>query len=100
MVCREYRDIPFLNLALILHKARYSTEAAIILHAAVDHAPIQPTNYFVLGNVYASMGEYNRSLACYDNLLKLMPDMQQAHTAKHAILCHLRLKNELMELHE
>lgn len=100
LFCRRYRDIPFLNLASTFHQARRHKEAAIILHAAVDHAPTQPLHYYALGNVYTVLAEYNRSLACYNNILKLQPSMQEAATLRHAILCHQKLEKELLELHE
>lgn len=99
-VYRRYRDIPLLNLAGVFHQARRHQEAAIILHAAVDHAPTQLLHYYALGNVYTVLAEYNRSLACYSNILKLDPNMQEAATLKHAILCHQKLERELLGLHE
>lgn len=100
LICREYRDIALLNLASIFHQARYPGEAAIILHAAVDHAPHQPANHFALGNVYAVLSDYNRSVACFDNFLKLRPGLQEAITSKFATICHRKLEKGLLDLHE
>ncbi|XP_031341481.1 tetratricopeptide repeat protein 17-like isoform X2 [Photinus pyralis] len=97
---REYKDIPLLNLAGIFHQARYPKDAAILLHAAVEHAPFQATNYIALGNVYAVLSDYNRSVACYDNVLKLQPDLEDVATTKYATLCHKRLDSGLLQLHE
>lgn len=98
--CSEYRDIPLLNLANIFHQGRHSRDAAIILHAAVDHAPQEPIHYQALGNVYAVLAEYNRSISCYENVLKLRPTVRDVSHAKSAVLCHQRLESELMELHK
>lgn len=97
---REYRDIALLNLASIFHQAQFPAEAAIILHAAVDHAPHQPANHFALGNVYAILADYNRSIACYDNFLKLRPALSEVLATKHTILCHRKLEMELVDMHE
>jgi hypothetical protein len=59
-VNRQYRDLALLNLGAIFHRARFPAEAAIILHAAVDHAPLMASSHFLLGNVYAVLGDYNR----------------------------------------
>ncbi|KAF5282200.1 hypothetical protein FQR65_LT02897 [Abscondita terminalis] len=97
---RQYKDIPLLNLAGIFHQARYAKDAAILLHAAVEHSPFQATNYIALGNVYAVLSDYNRSVACYDNVLKLQPELENVATVKYATLCHKRLDSGLIQLHE
>ncbi|XP_015120948.1 tetratricopeptide repeat protein 17 isoform X2 [Diachasma alloeum] len=84
---REFRDIPLLTTGGILHAAKHSAEAAIVLHAAIDYAPTQSHQHLALGHVYAILGDYNRSIACYDNSLKLTPSMEQAKQAKFVILC-------------
>ncbi|XP_011868163.1 PREDICTED: tetratricopeptide repeat protein 17 isoform X2 [Vollenhovia emeryi] len=112
IVCapRQYRDIPLLTTAGILHAARYSGEAAIILHAAIDHNPTESHHHLALGHVYAALGDFDRSAACYDNCLRLAPDTMEAKQMKYAILCHRfletslllfdqRLRNVLSEIH-
>lgn len=112
IVCapRQYRDIPLLTTAGILHAAKYSGEAALILHAAIDHNPIESHHHLALGHVYMSLGDFERSAACYDNCLKLKPEMIEAEQMKYAILCHRllettlllfdhRLRNVLSEIH-
>lgn len=57
-----------------------------------------------------SLGDFERSAACYDNCLKLKPEMIEAEQMKYAILCHRllettlllfdhRLRNVLSEIH-
>ncbi|KAF5282029.1 hypothetical protein FQA39_LY00553 [Lamprigera yunnana] len=99
-VPREFKDIPLLNLAGIFLQARYAKDAAILLHAAVEHSPFQASNYIALGNVYAILSDYNRSIACYDNVLKLQPELENVATVKYATLCHKRLDSGLIQLHE
>ncbi|KAL6265599.1 hypothetical protein P5V15_002393 [Pogonomyrmex californicus] len=98
IVCapRQYRDIPLLTTAGILHAARYSGEAAIILHAAIDHNPTESYHHLALGHVYTSLGDFDRSAACYDNCLKLAPDTLEAKQMKYAILCHRSLETSLL----
>ncbi|KYN15443.1 Tetratricopeptide repeat protein 17 [Trachymyrmex cornetzi] len=112
IVCasRQYRDIPLLTTAGILHAARYSGEAAIILHAAIDYNPTESYHHLALGHIYVSLGDFDRSAACYDNCLKLAPDTLEAKQMKYAIFCHRfletslllfdqRLRNVLSEIH-
>ncbi|XP_070517134.1 tetratricopeptide repeat protein 17-like isoform X4 [Cardiocondyla obscurior] len=107
---RQYRDIPLLTTAGILHAAKYSGEAAIVLHTAIDHNPTESYHHLALGHVYTSLGDFDRSAACYDNCLRLAPDTIEAKQMKYAILCHRfletslllfdqRLRNVLSEIH-
>lgn len=97
---RHYRDLALFNLGAIFHQAHFPAEAAIILHAAVDHAPLMAQSHFLLGNVYAVLGDCNRSVACYDNALKLQPSMEQVTRTKHSVLCHRKLEKGLYDLYE
>lgn len=84
----------------ILHAAKYSAEAAIVLHAAIDYAPNQSHQHLALGHVYAILGDFNRSVACYDNSLRLTPTMEQARQAKFVILCCQSVTEALTALHK
>ncbi|XP_067009164.1 tetratricopeptide repeat protein 17 [Anabrus simplex] len=97
---REYRDLALLTLGGVLHQARASSEAAVVLHAAVDHAPMEASNHLALGTVYAALGDYNRSVSCLDNALKLQPGLEVAARIKHAVVCHRKLEHGLLELNE
>nr|XP_014281051.1 tetratricopeptide repeat protein 17 isoform X2 [Halyomorpha halys] len=97
-VPREYKDTPLFNLGVMLHRAQCTAEAAILLHCAIDHAPHKPLAHFVLANVYASLGDYNRSIACYDNALGLDETWNLVRTMRHNILCHSKLKQRLQRL--
>ncbi|XP_043289555.1 tetratricopeptide repeat protein 17 isoform X2 [Venturia canescens] len=82
----------------IVTSPRHSAEAAIVLHTAIDHAPNESHQYLALGHVYAVLGDYNKSLLCYDNTLKIAPKMEQAKLARHVVLCHQRLDTSLLVL--
>ncbi|KAL1122617.1 hypothetical protein AAG570_002944, partial [Ranatra chinensis] len=95
---RSFKDVPLLNLGVMLQRAQCSAEAAILLHSAVDHAPHRPQGHFVLANVYAVLGDYNRSIGCYDNALGLDPDWTQVKSTKHAVLCRKKLEQLFLQL--
>ena len=42
-----------ISLANVLHRAHYSHEAAIVVHAALDVSRELNVNHFTLGNIYA-----------------------------------------------
>ena len=88
-----------LNLGTLLQELHSLGEAAIVLHSAVDHDPIQHISHLALGNVYASLGDYRRSIACYDNVLSLNPGNIRALQLKHALLCQKKLESGLLEIH-
>lgn len=47
------KDVALISLANVLHRARYSNEAAIVVHAALDVSKELNVNHFTLGNIYA-----------------------------------------------
>ena len=49
---RQNKDIALVNLANILHRAHFSADAAIVVHAALDYSDFF-TSYYTLGNIYA-----------------------------------------------
>lgn len=97
-VPRMYRDVPLLNLGCLLQRAQLRPEAAILLHAAVDHAPNRPLSHYALATTYAGLGDYNRSVACYDNALRLRPNWVPAQRIRSSVLCHNKLDSALQSL--
>ncbi|XP_046360680.2 tetratricopeptide repeat protein 17-like isoform X1 [Haliotis rufescens] len=96
---RSQKDVALISLANVLHRARYSNEAAIIVHAALDVSKELNVNHFTLGNIYAVLGEYNKSVICFENTLKIQPDFEAAAKRKHAVLCHSKLEAALEAQH-
>ncbi|KAK7486422.1 hypothetical protein BaRGS_00022346, partial [Batillaria attramentaria] len=96
---RHQKDVALISLANILHRARYSNEAAILVHSALDLSRELNVNHFTLGNIYAVLGEYNKSIICFENTLKIQPDFEAAAKRKHAVLCHSKLEAALEAQH-
>lgn len=84
----------------ILHAANQSEEAATVLHTAIEYFSNESSHHLALANVYAHLGEYNKSIEYYDNSLKLDPGLDIAQSAKHNILCNLKLESSLSALHQ
>ncbi|KFQ16435.1 Tetratricopeptide repeat protein 17, partial [Leptosomus discolor] len=95
---RQNKDIALVNLANILHRAHFSADAAIVVHAALDYSDLF-TSYYTLGNIYAMLGEYNHSVLCYDHALQAKPGFEQAVKRKHAVLCQQKLEQKLEAQH-
>ena len=96
---RMQKDVALISLANVLHRTRYSNEAAIVVHAALDVSKELNVNHFTLGNVYAVLAEYNKSVICFENTLKIQPDFEAAAKRKHAVLCHAKLEGALEAQH-
>uniref|UniRef100_A0A8C4Y6W2 Tetratricopeptide repeat domain 17 n=1 Tax=Gopherus evgoodei TaxID=1825980 RepID=A0A8C4Y6W2_9SAUR len=95
---RHSKDIALVNLANVLHRAHFSADAAIVVHAALDYSDFF-TSYYTLGNIYAMLGEYNHSVLCYDHALQAKPGFEQATKRKHAVLCQQKLEQKLEAQH-
>ena len=50
---RLQKDVALISLANVLHRSRYSNEAAIVVHAALEVSRELNVNHFTLGNIYA-----------------------------------------------
>uniref|UniRef100_A0A8C5PGN6 Tetratricopeptide repeat domain 17 n=1 Tax=Leptobrachium leishanense TaxID=445787 RepID=A0A8C5PGN6_9ANUR len=96
---RQSKDIALVNMANVLHRAHFSADAAILVHAAIDLSTDILTSHYTLGNIYAMLGEYNHSVLCYDRALQAKPGLDQAVKRKHAVLCQQRLEQKLEAQH-
>ncbi|XP_071442171.1 tetratricopeptide repeat protein 17-like [Hetaerina americana] len=109
----KHRDVGLAQMGWVLLSSGRPAEAAIILHAAVDHAafslpsepmehlPLRtapPATHLALANAYALLSDYNRSLACYDNALKLQPGLKVAQLGRHSVLCQQKLEKALINM--
>ena len=45
------------------------------------------------------MAEYNKSVICFENTLKIQPDFKAAAERKYAVLCHAKLEAALEAQH-
>ncbi|KAM8939986.1 LOW QUALITY PROTEIN: tetratricopeptide repeat protein 17 [Pelodytes ibericus] len=96
---RQNKDVALLNMANVLHRAHFSADAAILVHASLDVSGDLLTSHYTLGNIYAMLGEYNHSVLCYDRALQAKPGLDQAVKRKHAVLCQQRLEQKLEAQH-
>lgn len=96
---REYRTIALVNLGNILTHSHQQEDGIIVLHAAVDHSPGDHIAHYTLANSYALIGDLNRSVLCYENVLKLQPNLNMAVKKMHGIQCLSKLEKALEKQH-
>ena len=60
---RLQKDVALISLANVLHRARYSNEAAVVVHAALDVSKELNVNHFTLGNIYAVRFSVDKTLS-------------------------------------
>jgi tetratricopeptide (TPR) repeat protein len=96
---RQHKDVALISLGNLLHRGHFSNEAAIVVHAALDVSQELNVNHFTLGNIYAVLAEYNKSIVCFENTLKIQPDFEAAAKRRHAVKCHAKLEAALEAQH-
>jgi len=45
------------------------------------------------------LAEYNKSVICFENALRIKPDFEAASKRRHAVLCHAKLESVLETQH-
>ncbi|KAI9552770.1 hypothetical protein GHT06_020650 [Daphnia sinensis] len=96
---KEKKTIALVNMGNILTHSHQQEDGIIVLHAAVDHNPSDPIAHYTLANSYALIGDLNRSVLCYENVLKLKPDLKMAIRKMHGIQCLSKLEKALETQH-
>lgn len=96
---RQYKDVALISLANILHRAKRSMEASVLIHAAIDINSDLNVNHFTLGNIYAVLGDYNKSITYFENTLLMQKDFEAAYRRKHAVKCHHKIETALEAQH-
>ena len=77
---REARPVSLISLGNVLHQALQTEDAAKVasiimttlkvLEMAVDSDPTESVGHYTLGNVYAVLMQFNKSIASFDYALK------------------------------
>lgn len=94
-----YKHLALLSLANVFHRTHNSQDAVTTLELALKYNPNNPALHFTLGNVYATLMQFNNSAASYSDAIRLQPSFEAAKSRKHAVLCHHKLEQALEEQH-
>eukprot|EP00794_Sanderia_malayensis_P018275 gene18275-20098_t len=97
---RQHKDIALVSLANVLHLAKHSLDGAILMHAALETTGELDITYFTLGNIYASLGQFDLAELCYKYVEELHPGFKAAKKRKHAARCEMKLDKQLEKQHE
>ncbi|CAB3377716.1 Hypothetical predicted protein [Cloeon dipterum] len=96
----SYKHVTLLHLGNVFHQSKRSVEAAIILHAAIDHSSDEPESHWTLGNIYSVLGDYQRAIMCYKNALRLDKSLPIVEKNLLAVECHVSVNQALSEVME
>lgn len=95
------KDIALVNLAEILYQSDYTENATVVLlHAQDINGGKNYLNWYHLGNMFASIGSFNRSIYYYEKCLRLKKDFDPALFRMSAVKCELGLQEKLEAQHE
>ena len=68
---RIWKFSALLSMANILHRTHHSEDAVAVLHKAIEITPDNPALHFTLGNIQATLLNFNESAESFSNAIKL-----------------------------
>ena len=92
---QNWKFSALLSMANVLHRAHHSDDAVILLRKAIQITPDNPAIYFTLGNIQATLLNFNESAANFAQAIKLQPNFEAAKKRRHAIICHQKIEQTL-----
>ena len=92
---QNWKFSALLSMANVLHRAHHSDDAVILLLRAIQITPDNPAIYFTLGNIQATLLNFNESAANFAQAIKLQPNFEAAKKRRHAIICHQKIEKTL-----
>lgn len=95
----EFRPVPLLSLATILHRAARYDDAKVVLQAVHDLIPRLPYVDYALANLAATTSDYSAAIEHYDTVARLSPGFDQAPLRMHAVKCYRSLEKALLTQH-
>lgn len=96
---REAQSVSLVHLGNVLHQALRSEDAATVLEMAVDNDPMSSVAHYTVGNVYAVLMMYNKSVQSFDHAISLSQDLDWVKRRRAAVLCHRKLERALESQH-
>jgi len=106
----RHKYMPVLGLANVLHRSQKSEDAAGLLSTAAFksldesssassdtsvHKKNSAAVHFTLGNVHATLLNFNESADSYTQALRHDPSFHPAKLRRHAVLCHQKIERAL-----
>ena len=94
----KLKYMSLLSMGNVLHRSQRSEDAAVLLKEAANTAEATvaaATVHFTLGNVHATLLDFNHSADAYTRAVKLSPGLETAKLRRHAVLCHQKIETAL-----
>ena len=95
LASEDAKFMPLLSLGNVLHRARYSEDAAVVLALAEAYGGQHSNVYFTLGNVHATLLNFNESVENYLRAEKISPEIGGLKGRRHAVRCHQKVDEAL-----
>ncbi|XP_041472633.1 tetratricopeptide repeat protein 17-like [Lytechinus variegatus] len=95
----EHKNVALMNMANVLHRGHLSADASVLAEAALEGDQELDIVYFTLGNIYAAIGEYNKSSWCFGHTSRINSALGAAEKRQHAVKCHQKLERALEAQH-
>ena len=73
------------SLGNVLHQSLRSEDAAAVLEMAVNTDPSNVVSHYTLGNVYAVLMQYNKSVESFDRAVTILDDLDWVKKRKAAV---------------
>ena len=86
-----------LSMANVLHRSHHSEDAVTILKNAIDITPDNPALHFTLGNIQATLLNFNESAESFRMAINLQSNFEAAKKRRHAVVCHQKIERALEE---
>ena len=86
----QFKYYGLLSLANIYHRTHNSLDAVAALELAVNYSPDEYILHYTLGNVYATLMQFNNSIQSYSDALRIQPHMKNIKDRRHAVLVRLQ----------
>ncbi|KRZ26393.1 Tetratricopeptide repeat protein 17 [Trichinella pseudospiralis] len=81
------KDLGWISLANVYQRSGWFRSALIVAGAALRLSPKLVIIHFILANIYASLGDWQRALAFYYSTVLLQENFEPAKERMHALLC-------------
>ena len=82
---KESQTVSLVSLGNVLHQSLRSEDAAAVLEMAVNTDPTNVVSHYTLGNVYAVLMQYNKSVESFDRAVTILDDLDWVKKRKAAV---------------
>lgn len=96
---KQFKSIPLLNLANMLHKLHFVNDSLIVGLTGYSIDNKNPLLSYYVANIYVTLGQLNTSYIWFSKAANLDPQFKQTILKKYAVSCHIKLQKYLEEQH-